>query len=75
MKLKNKNKLNKLIFKINYGGKFKPLKIRTPSEVESTLQMDKKNKKQTNVSIDVIDFKTGKKVGKYEREEFVLKFL
>jgi len=75
MTIKNRNKINKLIFKINDGGKIKPLKIRTPSEVKATLDMTKKKKGKSNISIEVIDFKTGKKVGNYEREEFVLKFL
>jgi len=75
MTIKNRNKLNKLIFKINYGGKLKPLKIRTPSEVKETLDSTKKKKNNSNISIEVIDFKTGKRVGKYEREEFTLKFL
>ena len=67
--------MNKLIFKINYGGKLKPLRIKNPSDVKKSLDVSKKKKSGKTVSIEVIDFKTGKKLGTYEREEFTLKFL
>jgi len=74
MSIKNKNKMNKLIFKISCGKGKKNLKIRSPSEVTTQINSLESKTKDSTGSIDVIDFKSGKRVGKYNFTEFKLKF-
>lgn len=61
MKSKKGNKKNKLVFKLI-----------TPSNLISATSIKDID---TAISVEVIDFKSGKKIGKFSLEEIKLKFL